>query len=130
MIDAKTLQIGSHVLCNGKRERVRGLDEDNGLIIRFPAEYVHASEVEPILITGILLKELGFDKREWSDERVYVKQIGEYAMRLIYMGSNEWDCYIHTSHYSCRLAMYRKLLYLHELETIFYLITKTRLIED
>ncbi len=68
MIDAKTLQIGSHVLCNGKRERVRGLDEDNGLIIRFPAEYVHASEVEPILITGILLKELGFDKREWSDE--------------------------------------------------------------
>ena len=32
MIDIKTLHIGSHVLVNGKRERVRGLDEDNALV--------------------------------------------------------------------------------------------------
>lgn len=65
-IDVKTLRIGSHILVNGKRERVRGLDEDNGLIIRFPAEYVLASEVEPIAITPELLKELGFKWRKDS----------------------------------------------------------------
>ena len=59
-VDIKTLRIGSHILVNGKRERVRGLDEDNGLIVRFPAEYVNANEVEPIAITAELLKELGF----------------------------------------------------------------------
>lgn len=62
-IDIKTLHIGAHINVNGKRERVRGLDEDNGLMIRFPAEYVNASEVEPIPITSALLEELGFEER-------------------------------------------------------------------
>lgn len=62
-VDVKTLRVGSHILVNGKRERVRGLDEDNGLIIRFPAEYAMANEVEPIPITPDLLKELGFEER-------------------------------------------------------------------
>ncbi len=56
-VDIKTLRIGSHVLVEGKRERVRGMDEDNGLIVRFPAEYVMANEVEPIPITPEILKE-------------------------------------------------------------------------
>lgn len=59
-VDIKSLRIGSHILVNGKRERVRGLDEDNGLIVRFPAEYVMANMVEPIAITAELLEELGF----------------------------------------------------------------------
>lgn len=63
MIDIKSLRIGSHILVDGKRERVLGLDEDNGLIIRFPAEYVNANEVEPISITPDLLNELGFEER-------------------------------------------------------------------
>lgn len=72
-VDVKTLRIGSHILVNGKRERVRGLDEDNGLIIRFPAEYVNANEVEPIPITAGLLVELGFRKEDgfmrlWSKD--------------------------------------------------------------
>lgn len=67
------MTIGSHILVNGKRERVRGLDEDNGLIIRFPAEYVMANEVEPIPITAELLVELGFRKEDgfmrlWSKD--------------------------------------------------------------
>lgn len=62
-VDVKSLRIGSHILANGMRERVRGLDEDNGLIIRFPAEYVNANEVEPIPITPELLTELGFEER-------------------------------------------------------------------
>lgn len=70
-VDIKTLRIGSHILVNGKRERVRGLDEDNGLIVRFPAEYVMANEVEPMPITFALLKKLGFEncsKKRWHTE--------------------------------------------------------------
>lgn len=72
-VDVKQLRIGSHILVNGKRERVRGLDEDNGLIVRFPAEYVNANEVEPIPITAELLVELGFRKEDgfmrlWSKD--------------------------------------------------------------
>lgn len=59
-INIKTLRIGAHISIGGKRERVRGLDEDNGLIVRFPAEYVMANEVEPIPLTSELLEELGF----------------------------------------------------------------------
>lgn len=62
-VDVKTLRIGSHILVDGRRERVRGLDEDNGLIVRFPAEYANANDVEPISITPELLKELGFEER-------------------------------------------------------------------
>lgn len=62
-VDIKSLRVGSHILVNGKRERVRGLDEDNGLIVRFPAEYVSANEVEPIPITPEILTELGFEER-------------------------------------------------------------------
>ena len=68
-IDIKSLRIGSHILVDGTRERVRGLDEDNGLIIRFPGEYVLASEVEPIAVTLELLKELGFVREPIVDKK-------------------------------------------------------------
>lgn len=80
-VNIKTLRIGSHILVNGKRERVRGLDEDNGLIIRFPAEYVMANEVEPIPITPDLLKELGFeDYKKTTYREYYTKEIGEVRL--------------------------------------------------
>lgn len=69
-VDVKQLRIGSHILVDGKRERVRGLDEDNGLIIRFPAEYVMVNEVEPIPITPALLEELRFINTSWSGRRI------------------------------------------------------------
>lgn len=70
-VDIKTLRIGSHILVNGKRERVRGLDEDNGLIIRFPAEYVNANEVEPISITPEILTEIGFKYHEYDNGKLW-----------------------------------------------------------
>lgn len=70
-VDVKTLMVGSHVLVDGKRERVRGLDEDNGLIVRFPAEYVMANEAEAIPITSALLKELGFVRKPNADKKRY-----------------------------------------------------------
>lgn len=92
-VDVKTLMIGSHILVNGKCERVRGLDEDNGLIIRFPAEYVMACEVEPIPITPELLKEFGFEdcaKKRWHTED-WEKRWGEcqyLSFTKLYRG--EW----------------------------------------
>lgn len=88
-VDIKTLRIGSHILVNGKRERVRGLDEDNGLIIRFPAEYVLASEVEPIAITPELLKELGF---EWRKDSSCWRRYHNYDGVRYDWGIYAYDC--------------------------------------
>lgn len=126
-IDIKTLRIGSHILVNGKRERVRGLDEDNGLIIRFPAEYVLASEVEPIAITPELLKELGFEFRKnaggsWciSDKK------GGYFYATVCSDST---CIV--THYPDFGFQSRVVCaYLHELEAFAYLISQTELIPD
>lgn len=88
-VDIKTLRIGSHILVNGKRERVRGLDEDNGLIIRFPAEYVLASEAEPIAITPELLKELGF---EWRKDSSCWRRYHNYDGVRYDWGIYAYDC--------------------------------------
>ena len=119
-IDINTLHIGSHVLYNGKRERVRGLDEDNGLIIRFPAEYVLASDVEPIPIPPELLTELGFEIAEefgaftvWKKDKLIVKIIGERKV----------VAFIDKMHSL-------EIRYLHELEAFLYLTTKTELIKE
>jgi len=85
-IDIKSLRIGSHILVDGERERVRGLDEDNGLIVRFPAEYVLVSEVEPIAITPELLKELGFE----DDKTDIVKRGGGYFICFHQINNLRW----------------------------------------
>lgn len=124
MIDIKSLHIGSHIAINGKRERVRGLDEDNGLIIRFPAEYVMANEVEPIPITPALLEELEFKKiaerGHWSDWRNYdgigIGFVGERISATINSTEN--------------VVAVANIHYLHELEAYVYLATQTELIKD
>ena len=87
-VDVKTLTIGSHILVNGKRERVGGIRPVRSpfnvfqVIIQHEAKifsslgYVPSTSntIEPIPITPELLKELGFkSKREgcwehwWKD---------------------------------------------------------------
>lgn len=126
MIDVKTLRIGSHINVNGKRERVRGLDEDNGLIIRFPAEYVLASEVEPIAITPDLLKELGFKWRKSAGSWCISDKKHGYFYATICSDST---CIV--THYPKFGFQSRVVcIYLHELEAFAYLIAKTELIPD
>ena len=95
-IDVRQLHIGAHVLVDGRRERVRGLDEDNGLIVRFPAEYVSADDVEPIAITPELLTEMGFEDftklpygewEKWWDKKKYMcfSSIKDNLWRVRYM---------------------------------------------
>lgn len=118
-VDVKQLRIGSHILVNGKRERVRGLDEDNGLIIRFPAEYVMANEVEPIPITSDLLKELGFNKGMSSAIGFDSWYCNMMRIDNNVMQAHPWWTYNQV-----------KLRYLHELENIFYMFYGKELIKD
>lgn len=112
MIDIKTLTIGSHVLVDGKRERVRGLDEDNGLIIRFPAEYVMANEVEPISLTPELLTELGFHKRFYCED---FSQWENYDGVSFFI-SEEWNAV-----YFANRGFAKPIKYLHEAEAFLAL---------
>lgn len=123
-VNVKQLRIGSHILVNGKRERVRGLDEDNGLIIRFPAEYVNANDVEPIPITAELLVELGFRKEDGF-------------MRLWSKGDNGHFSYIEFSAIRDKWRLYPSgtdgsqtvVRYLHEAE-LFLVLHNIELVKD
>lgn len=115
-IDIKSLRIGSHILVNGKRERVRGLDEDNGLIIRFPAESVNANEVEPIPITPELLKELGLNVINYGCSEHWF--LGNFDLT-----HNTDSCYWD---YDGTI----RIEFLHELEDLYYLKYGVELIPD
>lgn len=136
-IDIRQLHIGSHIAINGERERVRGLDEDNGLIVRFPAEYVMASEVEPIPITPALLEELGFEKETWpeyDDMTAYKKKIGDGVYRIEIM-SPDWAgfSYGYTEIYGITAKFHCWSMptpYLHNLEQFIYDVTQKELIKD
>lgn len=116
VVDVKTLRICSHILVDGKRERVRGMDEDNGLIVRFPAEYVMANEVEPIPITAELLSELGFREEDgfmrlWSkDDNGHFSYIEFSAIR------DKWRLYPSGTDGSLTVVRY-----LHEAEAFLAL---------
>ena len=131
-IDVKTLRIGSHILVDGKRERVRGLDEDNGLIIRFPAEYVLASEVEPIAITPELLKELGFEDHEYDNGNLWEWRFDGLYKAYGYLEFDEDT----TTLWRGRLWHMKEIEtefrveYLHELENLFYMFYEKELISD
>lgn len=114
-VDVKTLRIGSHVLVDGKRERVRGLDEDNGLIVRFPAEYVMANEAEAISITHDLLKELGFEE----DKTDIAKRVGGYYIYFHQINNLRWRVSLEEE--NCTNYGNTLCRYLHEAEVFLAL---------
>lgn len=117
-VDVKQLRIGSHLLVNGERERVRGLDEDNGLIIRFPAEYVMANEVEPIPITSDLLKELGFKWRKdsacWRKYQNYDGEKYDWGIYAYECEGGTWCFSLYLPNFLIKPQLYAQ--HLHELE--------------
>lgn len=116
-VDVKQLRIGSHIAINGKRERVRGLDEDNGLIVRFPAEYVLTSEAEPIAITPELLKELGFKYR--TPICIWIKASeDEYLSFEQICGTNRYRVHLYSGDIDRGKCVCR---YLHEAEAFLAL---------
>lgn len=131
-IDIKALHIGSHVLWNGKRRRVDAITEDS-IAFRIAdserKEYDSATieQIEPIVITPELLKELGFKFRKsaggsWciSDKK------GGYFYATVCSDST---CIV--THYPDFGFQSRVVCtYLHELEAFAYLISQTELIPD
>lgn len=131
-VDIKTLRIGSHILVNGKRERVRGLDEDNGLIIRFPAEYVNASDVEPIKITPEILTEIGFMYREYDNGKLWEWDLPDGYKDYGYLEFDEDTTMIWRGRlWSMKeIEVEFKVEYLHDLENIFYMFYGVELIKE
>lgn len=116
MIGIRTIRIGSHVEYEDKRERVRGLDEDNGLIVRFPAEYVSVRDVKPIAITPEMLTELGFGC------------ISHGCFEHWFKGNFDLTHNIDSCYWDYKDDI--RLEYLHELEDLYYLIYGEELIDD
>lgn len=131
-VDIKTLRIGSHILVDGKRERVRGLDEDNGLIIRFPAEYVNANEVEPIKITPEILTEIGFKYREYDNGKLWEWDLPDGYKDYGYLEFDEDTTMIWRGRlWSMKeIEVEFKVEYLHDLENIFYMFYGVELIKE
>lgn len=131
-VDIKTLRIGSHILVNGKRERVRGLDEDNGLIIRFPAEYVNANEVEPISITPEILTEIGFKYHEYDNGKLWEWDLPDGYKDYGYLEFDEETTTIWRGRlWSMKeIEVEFKVEYLHDLENIFYIFYDKELIKN
>lgn len=125
-VDVKTLRIGSHILVNGKRERVMAIDalnrkiginayktDDNG--VKHPFGYA-IEQVEAVPITPELLKELGFENGRvgiwwhWWKDGFHLQHRDE---------SEYW-------HFHGDIG----LRYFHELESLYYMIYETELIQD
>lgn len=132
MIDVKTLRIGSHILVNGKRERVRGLDEENGLIVRFPAEYVMANEAEAISITPEILTEMGFKYHEYDNGKLWEWDLPDGYKDYGYLEFDEDTTTIWRGRlWSMKeIEVEFKVEYLHELENLFYMFYNKELIKN
>lgn len=131
-VDVKQLRIGSHILVNGKRERVRGLDEDNGLIIRFPAEYVMANEAEPIKITPEILTEVGFRYHEYDNGKLWEWDLPDGYKDYGYLEFDEETTTIWRGRLwsTKEIEVEFKVEYLHDLENIFYMFYGVELINE
>lgn len=131
-VGIKTLRVGSHILVNGKRERVRGLDEDNGLIVRFPAEYVMAYDVEPIPITPELLTEVGFKYHEYNNGKLWEWDLPGRYKCYGYLEFDEDTTTIWQGRlwYQKEYEVDLRVEYLHDLENIFYMFYGVELIKE
>lgn len=132
MVDIKTLRIGSHVLVDGKRERVRGLDEDNVLIIRFPAEFVMVNEFEPISITPEILTEIGFKYHEYDNGKLWEWDLPDGYKDYGYLEFDEETTTIWRGRLwsTKEIEVEFKVEYLHDLENIFYMFYGVELINE
>lgn len=120
-VDIKSLRIGSHVMWNGKRRKVDAITEE-GIAFRIADteqkmyDSATIESVEPIAITPELLKELGFENGRvgiwwhWWKDGFHLQHRDE---------SEYW-------HFHGDIGF----RYFHELESLYYMIYETELIQD
>ena len=122
MIDIKTLRIGSHVEYEGKRVRICSLktnmanyDDGKGKPRCFGSNLAYYKRMQPIPITPDLLKKLGFKCTD--NGRVQSWWLDFFC--LDYLSGKGYFNFgvIH-------------LKYLHELESLFYMICGVELIKE
>lgn len=120
-VDIKSLRIGSHVMWNGKRRKVDAITEDSiAFRIADTEQKMYDSatieSVEPIAITPELLTELGFENGRvgiwwhWWKDGFHLQHRDE---------SEYW-------HFHGDIGF----RYFHELESLYYMIYETELIQD
>lgn len=120
-VDIKSLRIGSHVMWNGKRRKVDAITEDSiAFRIADTEQKMYDSatieSVEPIVITPELLTELGFEDGRvgiwwhWWKDGFHLQHRDE---------SEYW-------HFHGDIGF----RYFHELESLYYMIYETELIQD
>lgn len=120
-VDIKSLRIGSHVMWNGKRRKVDAITEDSiAFRIADTEQKMYDSatieSVEPIVITPELLTELGFENGRvgiwwhWWKDGFHLQHRDE---------SEYW-------HFHGDIGF----RYFHELESLYYMIYETELIQD
>lgn len=119
-IDIKELRIGSHVNFNGTRVEIQSIDvcddEYAPIIIKTQIASVDPDEIAPIPITPELLTELGFEYKD----KIYWDNWFKGGFDI------ERDKDSKYFDYSSEL----RLEYLHELETLYYMIYGVELITD
>lgn len=127
-IDVKTLHIGSHISVDGKRAKVVGIRTTSAMsglpivqyttesVVRFGELLSDSAGVMPIPLTSELLEELGF---EWKDKGCW-QHCWKGGFDLTRRGkSSYWD-------YEGDISVQ----YLHELESLYYLVYEKELIKE
>nr|DAQ74132.1 MAG TPA: hypothetical protein [Caudoviricetes sp.] len=136
MVDIKTLRIGSHVLMNGVRAKVmrlntvkysetetfhilvRGVSPDTGAVGECGC-FADDKAVQPIPITPALLEELGFNKGMSSAIGFDSWYCDMMRIDNNVMQAHPWWFYNQV-----------KLRYLHELESLYYMLRRVELIKE
>jgi len=122
-IDIKTLRIGSHVQHHGKRKMVLSMGGDTVYllpsIVSSVAHVAKTDEIHPIPITPGLLKELGFNKGMSSAVGFDSWYCDMMRIDNNVMQAHPWWFYNQV-----------KLKYLHELESLYYMIYGVELIKE
>lgn len=108
------------------------MDEDNGLIIRFPAEYAMANEVEPIPITPEILTEIGFKYHEYDNGKLWEWDSPNGYKDYGYLEFDDETTTIWRGHlWSMKeIEVEFNVEYLHDLENIFYMFYGVELIKE
>lgn len=138
-IDIKELRIGNHIIANGVKCEIKGLDMFEwaerkrphgifGAIIsgeyRECGSFLDVAEIEPISITTPLLSNLEFSYIKSSDS--WIKSITKDDNIFLTQDGDCWKINLYPSEYRHTMVAFCK--YLHELENIYYNVFKKELV--
>lgn len=138
--DVKELRIGSHIMFNGLRNRVVGIeieDDENAPILIKTLERIEnktidmalePNEIDPIPITDELLKELEFERLDDLGSVCYMKDIENYNVAVIYDRGHK--CFMAAVGQGSHGKFIAACKHLHQLENVVYMATRKELVKD